>query len=247
MIRLPALRGVIDRRILVNFRVTPAALRAVLPAPFRPKLVGGMGIAGVCLIRLSEIRPPLVPRALGLRSENAAHRIAVEWDDGGTVREGVYIPRRDTSSRFNVAVGGRIFPGEHHPAAFTVEESDERLSVALRSTDGLTRVAVEGRVAAALPAASLFATLGEASRFFEGGALGYSATARPGVYDGLELRSFGWALEPLEVTRVESTFFADPALFPPGSVAFDCALLMRRIAHEWHAQPRLEVTPASRS
>jgi len=239
MLRLPAIRGVIDRRILVNFRVTPAALRPLLPAPFRPKLVRGSAIAGVCLIRLCEVRPRFVPRAFGLRSENAAHRVAVEWDADGAVREGVYIPRRDTSSRFNVAVGGRIFPGEHHPAEFRVEESDERLSVALQSADGLTRVRVEARVAGALPASSVFGSLDEASRFFAGGSLGYSATRRAGVYDGLELRSFGWAVEPLEVTGVESTFFGDQTRFPPGSVQFDCALLMRRIAHEWHAHPQL--------
>ena len=27
--------------------------------------------------------------------------------------------------------------------------------------------------------------------------------------------------------------------FPPGAVAFDCALLMREIAHEWHAREEL--------
>ncbi len=34
------------------------------------------------------------PRRLGLRSENAAPRIAVEWDDATGPRTGVYIPRR---------------------------------------------------------------------------------------------------------------------------------------------------------
>jgi hypothetical protein len=239
MIRVPAVRGVIDRRILVNFRAKPDALRGVLPPPFRPKLVRGAGIAGVCLIRLTEIRPPLVPRWLGLRSENAAHRIAVEWDSNDGAREGVYIPRRDTSSRLNVAVGGRLFPGEHHPAVFTVSESPDHLAVALRSSDGRTRVAVEARVAASLPAGSVFRSVEEASAFFEAGSLGYSATARAGVYDGLELRSLAWSVEPLEVTRVESSFFSDPSLFPAGAVDFDCALLMRRIPHEWHAHPQL--------
>ncbi|HXT52418.1 MAG TPA: DUF2071 domain-containing protein, partial [Thermoanaerobaculia bacterium] len=96
--RIPVIRGVIERRILVNFRVDPAALAAVLPEPLRPKLVGGYGIGGICLIRLRDIRPRLVPKAFGIRSDNAAHRIAVEWPGGG---EGVYVPRRDTNSRLN--------------------------------------------------------------------------------------------------------------------------------------------------
>lgn len=239
MIRLPAVRGVIERRILVNFRVDPAVLRERLPAPFRPKLAHGFGIAGICLIRLAEIRPRLVPRVFGLRSENAAHRIAVEWDSPGGSREGVFIPRRDTSSRLNVLAGGRVLPGEHNPARFTVAESADSFAVALESADRRTRVSVRAHVAASLPKGSVFASLEEASRFFEGGSLGWSATSDPRKFDSLELRSLSWSMEPLEVTQVESSFFSDPAAFPAGSVAFDSALLMRRIPHEWHAHPPL--------
>ena len=76
---------------------------------------------GICLIRLEQLRPAGFPTVLGLSSENAAHRIAVEWNDGtGVPREGVFIPRRDTDSLLNRLAGGRIFPGEHHPARFSV-------------------------------------------------------------------------------------------------------------------------------
>ncbi len=109
--RIPIIRGLIDRRILVNFHVDPDVLAKVLPQPFRPKLVNGVGVAGVCLIRLKHIRPRFWPAMLGVSSENAAHRIAVQWEAGDELREGVYIPRRDTSSRLNSLVGGRLFPG----------------------------------------------------------------------------------------------------------------------------------------
>src|SRR5690348_4792849 len=97
--QIPVLRGLIDRRILVNYRVDPEVLARLLPAPFRPKLIHGAGIAGICLIRLKQTRPRFLPPVLGFASENAAHRIAVEWDQG----EGVFVPRRDTSSRLNAA------------------------------------------------------------------------------------------------------------------------------------------------
>ena len=110
---VPVIRGLIDRRILANYRVDPDVLAAKVPAPFRVKTIAGYGIAGVCLIRLSRVRPRFVPSFLGLGSENAAHRIAVEWDTADGVREGVFIPRRDTSSWLNTVVGGRLFPGVH--------------------------------------------------------------------------------------------------------------------------------------
>jgi Uncharacterized conserved protein (COG2071) len=227
--RIPVIRGVIDRRILVNYRVDPEVLARVVPEPFRPKLVNGVGMAGVCLIRLKQIRPRLLPPIFGLSSENAAHRIAVEWDRG----EGVFIPRRDTSSRINAAVGGRIFPGVHHHANFQVEERDDRYQIALDSDDRQTHLVVEGRVTPELPRGSIFDSLAAASAFFERGSLGYSVTAKPDEFDGLELRSFGWRVEPLKIERVESSFFEDRSRFPAGSVEFDCALLMRGIEHEW--------------
>jgi Uncharacterized conserved protein (COG2071) len=117
--------------LLVNYRVDPDTLQRLLPGPFRPKLIRGMGLAGICLIRLKQMRPQGLPAALGFSSENAAHRIAVEWEEHGHSREGVYIPRRDTSSQFNTLIGGRLFPGVHHHASFHVTEEDEAFSVLL--------------------------------------------------------------------------------------------------------------------
>ena len=237
--RIPTMRGVIDRRILANFHVDPDVLAKVLPSPFRPKLVNGKGIAGICLIRLKQLRPRFLPAFMGTSSENAAHRIAVEWDDNGETKEGVYIPRRDTSSRLNTLVGGRLFPGVHHHARYKVQEIDSHYSVVLDSDDGDTHVAVEGHLANDLPGNSVFNSVQDASEFFERGSLGYSATRTSKEYDGLELRTFNWDVQPLAVDRVESSFFEDSKVFPAGSIEFDCALLMRSIEHEWHWRPSL--------
>ena len=231
--RIPVIRGIIDRRILVNYRVDPKVLEKILPAPFRPKLVNGAGMAGVCLIRLKHIRPRYLPSFIGISSENAAHRIAVEWEQDGQQREGVFIPRRDTSSRLITLVGGKLFPGVHHNATFRVQEQDDSYRLVLDSDDRQTHVLVEGRASAELPRNSIFSSVDDASDFFSKGSLGYSVTAQPGKFDGLELRSFNWKVFPLAVDRVESSFFENQTMFPLGSVQFDCALLMRGIDHEW--------------
>lgn len=237
--QIPVIRGLIERRILVNYRVDAAVLAGMLPAPFRPKLVNSVGMAGVCLIRLKDIRPRFFPSFLGISSENAAHRIAVEWDQNGQIKEGVFIPRRDTSSRLNTLAGGRLFPGVHHHAGFQVQEHDDRYRIELNSDDRQTHLLVEGHVAEELPSTSIFGSLTEASDFFQKGSLGYSVTAKPDQFDGLELRSFNWQLQPLAVGKVKSSFFEDRALFPADSVEFDCALLMRGIEHEWHGRGQL--------
>lgn len=233
---IPTLEGTIDRRLLVNYRVDPDYLQRLLPAPFRPKRIHGMGIAGICLIRLKYLRPQAVPAALGLTSENAAHRIAVEWEEQGEYREGVYIPRRDTSSHFTVLIGGRLFPGVHHHASFQVREAAEAFWVHMASDDRHTRVTVAAHLATQLPAHSIFASLEEASAFFEHGLLGYSVTNQAGKLDVLELRCQNWRVEPLQVTEAQSSFFDDQERFPAGAAELDCALVMRGIRHQWYVR-----------
>jgi len=237
--RIPVIRGVIDRRILVNYHVDPNVLAPLLPTPFRPKIVHGVGMVGICLIRLKNVRPTFLPSWIGISSENAAHRTAVEWDDNGSVREGVYVRRRDTSSRLNAWAGGRLFPGIHNHARFTVTETADQYDVTLLSDDGVTSMSVRGSRSDRLPAASVFRSLDEASDFFKAGSLGYSATPDPARFQGLELRCPKWKVEPLAIDEVHSSFFEDASLFPKGSIAFDCALLMRGIEHEWHGRPDL--------
>ncbi len=237
--KIPRIRGMIDRRILVNFRIDHDVLAKLLPQPFRPQVVHGHGMAGICLIRLKHVRPRGLPGFCGIASENAAHRIAVEWDDEGQTRTGVFIPRRDTSSMLNHLAGGRIFPGVHHRASFDVQEKDGRMRVVMDSDDHSTHVLVDGCEAADLNANSTFESLGSASQFFQRGSLGYSPRFRRLGYDGIELRSFDWQVRPLDVHNVESSFFDDRKLFPAGSVTFDSALLMRNIDHEWLSKPSL--------
>lgn len=234
--RLPMIRGIINRRILVNYRVDRDALARTLPPRFRPKLHRGHGLVGICLIRLREVGPGFVPPWLGISSEHAAHRTAVEWDDAGQVRQGVYLRRRDTSALLNTLAGGRVFQGIHSHARFKVQELDGHFEASLQSDDGVTRLSVVGDSAAELPAGSVFRSLADASTFFQGGAIGYSATPDPRRFQGLELRCRRWQVEPLKVSAVRSTYYDDRSVFPAGSIAFDCALLMRGIEHEWHGE-----------
>lgn len=225
----------------MNYRVDPTAITRLLPDPLRPKLHEGYAIAGICLIRLENIRPAGIPGFLGIKSENAAHRVAVEWPDStGQWREGVFIPRRDTSSFLNAAAGGRVFPGEHHRAHFQVRDDGKEIDFAMDSEDGQTRVRLRGRDAEALPGSSCFGCLADSSRFFENGSLGYSATSDPNRMDGIRLQVETWQVRALQIDAVESSYFDDPATFPQGSAVFDHALVMRDIPHEWIGEADLQ-------
>lgn len=239
--RLPVIQGVIRRRILANFRIDPEIMQREIPARFRPKLQKGWAVAGICLIRLEHIRPKALPEIIGLNSENAAHRVAVVWDDAGAPREGVFISRRDSNSPINQMLGGRVFPGEHHAAHFSVNDTESELNLSMKSDDAEVQVEIAGKPDVNLPPTSIFSNLAEASSFFEGGSVGYSVTGDPGRLDGLELQTNQWRVEPFEVSNVYSSYFSDEAKFPKGSVSFDHALIMRNVQHEWHRADDLYV------
>lgn len=234
---MPQIAGIIDRRILINCRVRPEVIEHVLPAPFRPQRVREWAMAGICLIRLRGVRPAGLPAWCGIGSENAAHRIAVEWDENGVTRNGVFIPRRDTNSPLNHLLGGRVFPGVHHRARFDVWESENRFRVGFASADGTDRVKFAGRVTNEWQAESVFGSLAEASAFFEQGCCGWSPTLAGDGFEGMGLTCHEWRMEPLVAERVESSFFQNRRIFPAGSVEFDSALLMRGITHEWRVLP----------
>jgi hypothetical protein len=227
--------SVIERRLLVNYRVYPEVAARLLPAPQRPQLVNSWAVAGICLIRLGRPRPSRVPGWAGMRTENAAHRIAVEWDGPEGRQCGVYIPRRDSDSLATVLAGARMFGGEYHRASFDVRETARDLHLAFASMDGTAHVSIDVSVAQRLPGSALFAGVEEASDFFRNGSAAFSATRDISRLHGMQLHADGWVVQPAEVQAVSSSFFDDARLFPPGSATLDSALLMRNIPATWSA------------
>jgi uncharacterized protein DUF2071 len=238
-----SIHATMRRRLLVNFRVDPAAIASLLPPPFEPRLVNGWGMTGICLIALDQLRPGRIPAALGVHTENVAHRIAVEWSSPTGRQQGVYIPRRDTNSWFVRAMGGRVFPGVYHRGRFEIVEDATHLRIRMRSDDGSTDVLVDARPTDEFAKGSVFGSLQAASRFFAVGSLGFSPDAGGKCLDGLELVAERWEVRPLAVDRVTSRFFGDRELFKPGSIEFDCALIMRGIPCLWRSHDVMEIGP----
>lgn len=233
MIPFPlTLDGTIERRILINYRLDPAVARELVPSPLRPLLVAGSAVAGVCLIRLGTLRPSGMPPAIGWRAENAAHRIAVEWDDDGATRRGVYIPERHSDSWPPIAAGGRVFPGAHHRARFEARESASHLWVQMTSES--VDVAADIEISDDWDS-SLFPSLDDASRFFREGAVGWSPDRSGRALEGLRLDTRAWEITAARASRVSSSFFD---ALPHGAASLDNVLVMRDIPVRWRAHGR---------
>lgn len=211
----------------------------LLPAGFRPQLVRGWAVGGVCAIRLGSLRPHGLPAALGLTSEGCAHRFAVEWNAGDTVHHGVFIARRESDSRITVLAGDRLFPGRHAPARFDVDESGDRIS--LQCVGREVRVRAAGSVAESLDGSELFTDLTAASDFYRSAPVGYSPTRHAGRLEGMEFGTDAWSIEPFDLDSMESSYFDDRTRFPADSIAMDSALVMRDVSATWHRAPSIDV------
>ncbi|RZA05556.1 MAG: hypothetical protein EOP11_12540 [Proteobacteria bacterium] len=240
MLQLPVIEGTLDRRILLNYTLDPDYLKTFLPSPFKPRLYKGMGVGGVCMIRFAALRPKHAPAFLGINSENAAHRIAVEWEANGSKHEGVYIPKRSTASAFNYLAGGRFFPGVFQKSEFQVSEEGANYQLIIQPEGAKSSVvSFSGEVSPRHHADSVFPTLEEASEFFAKGAVGYSRSRNAKHFEGMELRLLEWRIEPMKVNGAAVELFENGEFFPKGTTKLDSAMLMRNLRHEWHRIPEL--------
>jgi hypothetical protein len=231
---LPLIRGVIARRMLLNFRADADVVQRLLPAPLQVDQQLGHAIVGVCLIRLENLRPQGVPGPFGLSSENMAHRVAIRYPGSDGNRPGVFVWRRETDQRLVELLGGRLFPGVHHHARFQVSESQNHLAMDVTSDDGKADVHFSARVLGEWRHTPSFGSFDEVSEFFRKGDCGFSCSLRGDELEGLQLKMLKWEMVPMEIESQHCAFYADSQRFPAGSLDFDCGLLMRGLPHEWH-------------
>jgi len=230
---LPVLNGIIDRRILINYRIKSEVVKSLLPPHMNPLLINGYASGGICLLRLKNIGAKYSPSFLRINSENAAHRFLITYQKEGQTINGVYIPRRDTDSWLNVTVAGKLFGWPHYPAAFKVEECKNQYTVEMKSSDGNTQLSVDAQPDDHFPTNSMFESLEHASSCFQNCPVGVSPSTTPNRFKTIHLKTESWKVRPLKVLTLQSSFFEDRSLFPHGAIEFDNALLMRGIEHEW--------------
>jgi hypothetical protein len=239
---LPTLAGTIRRRLLVNFRADPQVAKSLIPAPLRVLEHKGSAIVGICLIRLEHIRPMGFPEAVGICSENMAHRIAVNYDDEDNVeREGVYIWRRHSDNPLNTLAGGRLFPGVHSPATFSVHEEGQTTELQAKTTNHAADVHVKGSEEQSTGefSSKAFDNFEQAKDFFARGSCGFSCAADGKTLEGMQLITKEWVVNPLKMTLADSAFYMDQSKWPNGTVELDCGLIMRDIKHQWQEMDKV--------
>ena len=220
------MKGVIDRRVLVNYRLDPECVSRILPPPFSPRLFDGHALGGICLIRFTDMRPTWLPKIFGTSSENGTHRFCVEWTVNGNRYTGIYVKQRFTNSKLHAFGGGKVFPGNLTFSKFTVDETEGSYHVSFTTNDDSVDVLVD-EVDATFPADSVFLTIEEASEFFEKDNVGYSPSSdnNKRTHQGVKLNTTKWKVSPLNVIKASSSLFSNDSIFPNGCAQIDLSLI----------------------
>jgi len=231
--------GLCERRLILNWRVDPELVVKHLPRPFRPRLVNGKAIVGVDILKLANMRLTGLPGFTGFSTENAVDRVSVEWDEGGAVVKGLYVPYRYSPSAVNTIVSmTRLFPTVFTFANFAFSERGGIYRVTVRGEQN--QFELEARQSKEFSDKSVFKSAKEASDFHRDSRISYSPSADENVLDAVYLKSLDWQAKPLEVKRISCSYVE--RLYP--KAAFDSALIMFDTKHEWHGLGAITVQGA---
>lgn len=222
--------GNIDRRILVNYRIDPVTLSKILPSKFRPRIINGYALGGICLIRFKKMRPKAFPEFMGSTSENGTHRFCVEWDEKGIVRKGVFVLQRFTNSKLHELGSNILYPGALTFADFKTMEENGKYKIEFQSKDG-GQLKVQVQHGESFRS-EVYSSFDEASDDFKTDSVGFSPS-KENIFNGVELITNSWKVKPLDLISVESSLFENESFFPKGTVEVDHCLFMEDIEHSW--------------
>ncbi|MEO1450989.1 MAG: DUF2071 domain-containing protein [Bacteroidota bacterium] len=234
--KISTIAGWLTWRIAVNYRVAPHVMREWIPAPFRPKLIEGHALAGLDLIHQKNQRIAGLPKRMGITSYLAVHRVLVEWEEMGMRKTGMFILRRDSSLGVHAWAGGRMYPGLFHRARFKATHEEDAFSLRMRSRDHQT-IAFEAQTTNRFPHYASFGQVNRVASAIRAASSAYQA--RPDhhdIYEGVEWNINSWHPQPLRVTHLHASLFAD---MPKGSIFFDHAFLVADSPHQWIRLPEM--------
>ena len=153
----------------INYRVDPAALAPLLPAPLEPEVHKGHGWVQVLMSSLRDMRPPGIPSLFGTCFYQVSYRAAVRYRDTvGAWRRGGYFVRSETNHPVMRAVGNALAEFKFHDfgaADMVMLRDGDHLTVGVDPEpgfpDGRLVSVVDTRPLASPPPGSCWSSLGE--------------------------------------------------------------------------------------
>ena len=217
---LSSIRGEIRCRYVLIYRASPEVVARLLPEPMQPAVDREATLVGLCYTRMREPQRGWLPLSMG--TDHLSWRFPVEIPNGDAPpRRAVWVPRRNTSSRFGANWAGKLTPGNWSHSRFEFDEGPTGAELTVES-DALDLHLVCRRTPDLR--GSVFLEPCEVADVLRRSGPAHPPFALAPGFDRLELQADLWHLEPLIVDELRARRFDDPELFPPGSIELDCGL-----------------------
>jgi hypothetical protein len=219
----------VDRRVVILYRIAEAVAAQILPATAQPRQVADRTLAGIAFRRRRVVGSRFVPARLHT-SHCATHFVLVHSGTIGDPSGGVYIARRDTAPRWQAWISG---PGSGHPARFRVIDRQDSLELAGDSDDRSMHLLFKARVSRGVPDGSVFRSLPQAADTLTESLISLGLTSPDGVTGESPSVWRRVQLQPLQVECLESSFFDAWQQAGAGLVEFDSAFALREDQFAW--------------
>lgn len=225
---------------LVNFRMAPAVLAAVLPTSLQPDLYEGQAFLSVVIADMDRMRPAFLPALFGVTYQQVVYRAVVRSGD----QRGVFFLRSDADNRLMVAMGNLLSFFRFHRARIVRTRGADRHHVDL-VTDPSDHADIHAtfeppRQPPTDPdaPASLFPDAAAAQAFLVELYTAFRPSASGETLDRVRIKRGAWHIQLMDAPRARFDFMVGSKAFPGGSTELDSVIYVRDIEYYWHTLER---------
>ena len=227
-----AMRTTFSTCVLVNFAVSPSALRRLLPTHLEPDIYRNQAYVSIVMARMEKMRPACLPRFCGVTYHQIVYRAVVKC---GSER-GVTFLRSDADSSPMVAAGNALTFFKFHKADVTWAETAASLRVCVEpvghaganidATYELSRDNI-------LPQSTRFPDVRTAQEFLSELYVAFGAQRRDGRIEVVRIARNPW--ESTVVADQGGTYAAMSSgnLFGKDEASLDSIFVVRNLRYLW--------------
>jgi hypothetical protein len=221
--------------VTLTYALPAEILRPLLPPGLELETVNGSGFVAVALVQTEALRPSPLPAAVGQDFLLAGYRVFTRFRlPSGRSLRGLRILRSDTDRPQMVAGGNLLTHYNYHRCAATIDATDERIEVDVRTPDGSGDVRLTARPREhGLPEGSPFASVRDALRF--AGPLPFTFDYEPESHAIIAIQAAraNWHPEAIAVDVRRIAFFDQPA-FRGCTPTLAAAFHVADVDYHWH-------------
>lgn len=219
---------------LVNFGVSPAVMRRILPAPLEPDLHNDEAFLSVVIAAMEKMRPAFLPAAFGVTYLQVVYRVVVRCRG----RRGVFFIRSDANHRFMCLMGNLLTFFRFNHSTMSYRQENNRIHFDLQAAPShhadIQATFDLAQRSDELPATSTFETLYEAQQFLVELFAAFSPNPDQRTINVVRIKRGEWDIKTVPDCRASYQLMASSDLFTAKHTRLDSVFYVVDLPYYWH-------------